>query len=490
MAKGKAIYTPTKPKSRYAGSKRSRSSRGSGRSVASSVKRAAISAAASMVPGGPVVQKAVEYAANSIVNSMSRRGSDASMMSSVSSGSSKTVPALYFKGLKFGTSTGRYRGNFKKPRRTSKPKIETMCLQNGFHSTVETYGTLSDAHCGYIAHSTFDLNGYVAGICGALLRKLLKKGGITVDDRHQEIPFYDYGNSDGFKISYQVYSPTDLGFVHYEFITANNQSLQIILDNFTDFTSHISQYIRDITSLEPWGFQLYSSDRNVTDTNWRLAASLNLQQEKITLFSTSKIVVQNRTSGDQAGREGADPDEKFQLDRVDNTPLVGYIYEFKNGDPRLRNQQIIPAVPQLRKLNAISQIGLQLTKASVLANTGKDYQEPPVPKFWGNISKSSRVILQPGDQKSHSLFFKASGKLLTVLKYLRVEQYNGATAEGLCSGVAGRSAIIALEEKIRSVTTNPIVMVYECEKKIGVMTKSTKPGPMLSYVEERNVSEV
>ncbi|MFN3076444.1 MAG: hypothetical protein ABT940_06120, partial [Alphaproteobacteria bacterium] len=133
-----------------------------------------------MVPGGPLVQKAVEYAANSIASSMSRRGSDASMFSTVPPSYTSGGSSLYLKGIKLGASTGRYRGKFNKPRKTKNPKVETMCLQKGFHTTTEIHGTITDDHCAYIGHSTFDIEGYAHGIVGALLRKLLKKGGITV----------------------------------------------------------------------------------------------------------------------------------------------------------------------------------------------------------------------------------------------------------------------------------------------------------------------
>lgn len=485
MAKRKNIYTPTKPTRR---SNRVRARRGSTGSMSSSVRRAAISAAASMVPGGPLVQKAVEYAANSIASSMSRRGSDASMFSTVPpsySSASTGSGRLYLKGIKLGPSTGRYRGTFKKPRKV-KESVETKCLKYGFHTTQEIHGTITDSHAGYIAHSTVDLDGYVYGIQGALLRKLLKKAGISVDDRNARLPLFDYGNSDGFKITYTVYNPADNGFLHYDFVTTNAMSFQQIISGFSDMTAHILAYIRNTTNNEPWGLQLFSSDRNLTDTNWRLASNLNLTSEVITLYSSSKLVVQNRTSGDLSNREGAAVDEKYQLDRVDNMPLAGYLYEFKHGDPRIRNPTIVPAAPSLYKLNSMSNLGLVLIKASELGGSpsifGKDYQEPPVPKFWGNVAKSSRVILQPGDQKSHYITFKASGKLTNVMKYLRVEGYSVTT--GHLQGVAGKSAILGLEEKIRSVATNPIVMVYECEKKIGVLTKSVKPGPMLSYVLE------
>jgi hypothetical protein len=465
-------------------SQRLRARRGSNSSMSSAARRAAISAAASMVPGGPLVQKAVEYAANSIASSMSsRRGSDASMWSSAPS--YKTVPSTYVRGIKLGSSTGRYKGKFTKPKKI-KESVETKCLKAGWHVTTELHGTVLDPHCGYIAHSTYGGQQFAYSIMGSLLRKLLRKAGITIESKDQEIPFFDYSNSDGFKIQFQVYSPSDNGFLNYDFITANNQSLQTILLTFNDMRNYFLNYLRNITDLEPWGLQLYSSDRNLTDTNWRVAASLNLTQEYIELHSSSKLVVQNRTSGDASGGGN------YELDRVDNVPLTGYLYQFRHGDPRLKNVQLLPNVPSLQKLNTIGENGLSLVRASTLdagvSGPNIDFQEPPVPKFWGNVVKASRVLLQPGEQKSHKLYFKATGRIMNVLKYLRVEHFNNTNQ--LVHGVPGKSALLALEEKIRSTTTNPIVMVYECEKKVGVVSKTTKPAPMMSLVTQEKIDDI
>lgn len=384
-------------------------------------------------------------------------------------------------------STGIYGGTFAKPSKKALAKVETLCLSQGYHRTAETYGAVADTHCAYIHHSTYNAEFAAYSIVAALIRKLFKKAGYTISARNMELMLYDSNNSDGFKVEYLKIDPTTNVTSGSVYVTTNENSLQSIVTNFTAFLSHIVGYIGGLDAdaqYDPYMLNLYISDRNGFDTNWRNIGNLPLQNESITLFSSSSLVVQNRTAGATAAEGNKDSD------RVDNQPLRGYLYEFRNADPRLRNSINVDGSMggnTDRSINVIPQYGMQLVKSADLPT---DYQEPPVPKVFSNVISSSKVVLQPGTMKKCMVSHKMTGKLKTVLLKLRPSVNKNLGGVPHVSGVQGRAQMLALEEYIRTENANTITLQYERELKIGVITKSGKAAPFTSHYTSNAIDRV
>lgn len=375
-----------------------------------------------------------------------------------------------------GSSTGTYAGKFKKARKTRRPKVETKCLAKGYHLTKEIYGRIDDPNCVYLMHNTSPAELISRAIAGYFIRKLLKLGGIQIDSKDAEIPFYENLNSDGFKIELVVQSPIDGSVAATSYITVQNDTLYTLVNNST-LASAIYNYMLNDTGNIPYQFNLYSSDRNALDTNWRLAASINMETEIISLYCSSTMMVQNRTSGSAAV-------DNLSADRVDNQPLVGYMYHFRNSDPRLRQiNQTGSGVTDSINLplgRAVIQ-GISLVRGAQLQTA---LSEPPVPKYWANCDKSSKIRLEPGAMKKSYISHKFHGKFKNVLFKLRAKTRNSDVWVGL----QGRAQMIALEETLRTDSTNLITINYECEHKVGCFGKTKKFAPFSTELTSSNIN--
>lgn len=475
--------------------------------------------ASKYVKGGPIVQKAVEYAANAAIDAImsdntssggslslaSARGSSKDLFSSSSkrgksssSASTQTkrkMPrtiGMSRKGSKkwMSGSTGFYKGSFKRPRQTSQPKVETLCLAKGFHCTKEYFGKIEDPHTVYLHHSTFEIDLYARSICAALIRKLFKKAGITVEDRSRELNLSNVANSSGFRIVFVTQNPVGGNVSNLDYDTKDNYSLSDLITDWPAFTDYFKDYIKAASVDDvPMQLILYDRRNNGAGTDaFRIAANMYLNHEYLDLYSQSKLIVQNRTAGDGA----TTTEEKAQLDRIDNQPLQGYIYEYKNADPRLNIVGTTGESFDNMGLNYTTGSGLLLLRAATLGSSGSapnvfvQYEEPPVPKTWANIAKSSKILLQPGTMKKTYISHKFSGKIVNVMKALRVEYHTGTAY----AGVKGKSQIIALEEKLRTTSTNPVTVMYECEKKIGAVFKTRGKVPFITELTTQNVNNL
>lgn len=374
-------------------------------------------------------------------------------------------------------STAKYVGGFARPSKSAKAITETQCLRNGYHCTSEIYGRIEDQHCVYVSHSTYHRELIARAICGSLLRKLFKVAGISVNNRMQELPLNSFTNSSGFQISYVIYEPTIGSYVGYNHVIVDDKNFTAVLNDFTQFTGHISSYMLgdDISGLLPYSLSLSQADDNIAITNYRLVSKLDLTSEHITLHVSSNLKVQNRTAGDNAIPE--DNEIRYASDRIDNQPLKGYIYQFSNSDPRLRNPQTHPNLEE-NLLSRASEYGITLVRANQVAQR---FEEPPVPKAWSNLSSSSRISLQPGDLKNTFLSHTFSGYLNTVLRSLRCSGKSLIAGGYVLSGIAGKCQMIAMEEILRTAGTNPITLQYEREVKVGCIPKTKiKNHPLIS----------
>lgn len=370
-------------------------------------------------------------------------------------------------------------GKFKKPGQFKKGEgFEGKALRNGYHLTAERFGTVTDSDCVYIYHSNYDQARIARALTGALLRTLFRKAGIEIGNQEQEIPFYGTDDSDGYKIVYSSRNPVDNTQVSIEYLVAGNIAFQNIVSSWSVGGGTMGQQFIDAmlnlpNQNEPYLLSLYASDRNGLSTNWRLAATMTLQDEMIVLQSTSAIMVQNRTQGSSA-QSG-----EFSSDRVDNQPLKGYLYQFKNGDPRLKTNQIRDIGPNDAEDVAYSTgdaTGMRTFGGSAVGSSNQLMQEPPVPSIWRNVDSAAKIYLEPGTMKRSKVTTFIKNRLPELLRRLRVTHlatnYLGLQAYSGLRGMA--SQIIALEETLRTPTANLITCLFEGELKVGAYTYTKK----------------
>lgn len=384
-----------------------------------------------------------------------------------------------------GVSTGKYVGKFKSPDKSKKAKTQTYYLSKGFHTTMEKFGTFSDPHCLYVGHSTFYAGQVSRTIMGALLRKLFLRAGIPIGSRGQELPNSGPYDATGFRVIFEVRRNEDNQVTSWVYDITNNSTLTSLIDGFNDMRLYFyyklidesPQYYPQVNSA-PYALYLYAQDANTEALQYRNLSTMLLQNEKMNIGMKSEMTIQNRTYG--AGATGAD------LDRVDNQPLQGYLYEFSNAAPKLRYS---PSSPESE--NAIDRVSLEGTifaKASAYpAESGLD--EPPVPAKWSNLIKSSRVTLQPGEMKKCSVAIKYIGVFPTLFESLCANRFVvvGGDPTKYVNKVKGRSQILCLEEILRTPSENQVTLAFEQEFTCGVTFKTRKLSPLNTEFQKQDV---
>ena len=390
-----------------------------------------------------------------------------------------------------GASSGSYKGRFAKPKRI-KQTIEQMCLSQGTHTTVEQYGTLADPDCVFLTHSSGYINEICRSLAYTLMRKIMTKAGFKITNYFAEVaatnPLAGNNppeNSDGLRFVFTTKNAITSSYNNYTYDTVNNQSFNDIAVAFIDLQNRIIDYVRNNLSEEPYKLAVYRRDFTTLTTHWNLAAEMFLEDCKTQIYVTSSLSVQNRTKAALNG-EGTSA-EQNQTDRVDSQPVKGYLYEFAHADPRVRHNgpSVSAALLANNEFNYMDDNGLKLIRGA----TYQGATEPFVPKYFANVTKATKILLQPGDIKKTVFTVKFSGKMTNVIKSLAVKQWISITAD--FSGMKGKCQMIALEELLRTPSTNLITLAYEREIKIGtIVTHSLRQAPMETRLIHEQINNI
>lgn len=377
----------------------------------------------------------------------------------------------------------RFRYKTKKMKMKKKVNEMVECMKYGYHITRELYGTLTDPHIGYIIHSTNEYNYLVRIIVGAMVRKLFKKSGINVETRQQTLPLETNLTSgpNAFMIKWirTKFSTSDQTESVYEI--PNNAGLDDIINGLTTLTNHIISYLTDPQAEEITHLRLYMRTTDLAQADERrLVAELDLKNEEFHFCSTSKLKVQNRTKGDTTG---ADND----ADRVDNTPVYGKLYEFKGGSIKMKTVDNSDFDYNLY-FNSMPANGLNLVRGGEIP----DYEEPPTGKHFMNCVGQVKVYLNPGDIKYATISYNYSGKFKNFMDKFKAKNYgNQVNAAFRYAGIPGKTQMIALEEVIRSISSNPIVLVYERQITMGgYITSKRRAVPFTTQLTSEQISNL
>jgi len=366
------------------------------------------------------------------------------------------------------TSTGVHAGKFKKPKRV-KDTLATLCLSKGYKEDYEEYGRIEDPNTVYIGHSTKHVTGYAKSLVAMFVRKLFKTAGYPIGNRNERLDLFGFNNADGFKLEYYTLDPSTGGLtLHSTHVTTVGETIDTVINGMAAMQAQIVDYISNrgtgvggFVHNEPFKLLLFSSDRNVLETNWRMASCVNLTTEYVVMYAKSTLVVQNRSAGANAGATDK------SADRVDNQPLEGKIYEFSQATSRVAHVHF----QTNERLNRSDVTGLNLVRAGQFGDAG--YQNSPDPKLWTNCNKTSKILLQPGTMKTTSITHVFKGKFMTVLRRMRAAE----TLAPYFIGGAGKFQWIQLEESLRTQSENPVTVQYERRVQIGCYsTKSKTPA--------------
>jgi len=385
------------------------------------------------------------------------------------------------------SSGSTYAGKFKKPRKHKK-SMEQRFLSQGFLSTTEQYGTVADPDCVYLIHST----GYLLELANvmnvALLRKVMNKAGFKITNVNNEIAASapisagvdPAENSSGLRFVFTCKQMTTMNTRNYVYDTLDNQSFMDVTRLWTDMRDRIVDFFRGQGEiLEPYRIAVYQRDSTIASNNWNLGAEIFLEDCHMEIAMASNLVVQNRTlaSLDTIGVAA----DQVSTDRVDAQPVKGWLYEFKHADPRTRHSAAgaTATISSNEFWTNMRDMGIRLIRGEQFTGnvstvggattviTGAT--EPFVPKYFANCVKSSRILLQPGEVKKTGFTWKLSGKVINIFKKLKVVLWQGTDSS--FAGMVGKCQMIALEEVMRTPSTNKVTIAYERELKIGVIVK-------------------
>lgn len=365
---------------------------------------------------------------------------------------------------------GFFKGKFN-PVKSNKATVEEKAMTLGYGSTLENYGKAQGTEIVWIGATTFNLDELAFNLAKAVLRKLLKIAGITTTNADIQLQTHvDYvsGNpvdGSGFQVCYQSVnaSGTKSNFF-YNF--AAGETLNT-LATLSGLVNQIKNYALATDSYITECVKLYQTDNTASSDRGRLVATLNLLNEKVHYSSSIKLVVQNRTKGATGTTDN--------LDVIDAQPLKGMMYYFKKGNPTVREQPGTFAPPNT--ISIMSRWPPQSVHLFSDTTTGYDQQlrNPPKPSFWNNCSKSSYISLEPGDLKDVTL---SNSTELYFDKFIRkLSWITGGT--GSRTQKVGDTVFIALEERLNSGSSNPIVVNYECETNTHVYLTTNRLDPIV-----------
>lgn len=374
-------------------------------------------------------------------------------------------------------STGKYVGKLKKTKRYKKSVTLSKAAKNGYILNNDLTGNVSDPQCVYLYHSTYDINMIARGMIGGMLRALFKKAGIDVSNENTEFPLYDAAHSEQYKIVYNDRNPvtqdsTTVPTYRYEYTIVDNTTFRSMMDDICQYhLSPATPFKRLIDTMfgdsENIPFTLTLTVRDNSPDNvvspWRTHTHLTLSNQRMSIICKSAIMVQNRTKGSAAGATD------YSDQRIDNQPLRGKLYEFKNGDPRVRTPMTIGngISDQFEFLfNSGASPSVRTWGQLVIPN---DYVEsPPMGKFWKNVKKTSNVLIQPGDIKSAEIEVAYDLPIPELIVKFRVAAEGAYKGPGIYYGLKShKSQILALEEVLKTPADNFINAQFQVRQLVG-----------------------
>jgi len=374
------------------------------------------------------------------------------------------------------STMGFYKGPFKKPSKFNLKTFEGRYASKGYVQRRETNGVITDDHACYVGHSTFDPVMIQGTVAGCLLRKLMKIGGVPINDRAMLLPMNSLTSAVGFKVEFSTITENGVIALYDSFVFLSSTNFSGILGGLGTFQNFIGECLINTTAeieVKPYMLTLYQEDRyQLTPelATQRLVAKLDLSEEIIDLKIHSELTLQNRTNAAQAA-----PGSYYASDRTDSQPLKGRIYEFRNGDPRLR----IPNVAQTL-IDQVPVDGAILIRATDL---GTDWQNVPPPNHFANISKSGLVKMDPGHMKKGYINYSFQGTFLNMLVKLRAATIVAVSGITYASRMLGHCQLIGFEEEMRTPSVNPVAIAYERQLTVGATCRTKPPAPLKAGLE-------
>jgi len=349
-------------------------------------------------------------------------------------------------------TTGSYKGRFK-GRRKRYPvkrvasKSKEYYAERGVTFDLETNGSISDANCVYLGHSSFSPYYLMQCTIQAILRQVFFRAfNWTPASVEEKIPANaDLDNSTEFTLIFKSTNMQTAATTTVNYIFGLTESISTLSNQaaiqafFITCSTGLSQKIQSISLVQ-------------TSLPKSTHVTLDLSTATISYFANSQLKVQNVTTPDTINLESTD---------VNNVPLVGRMYTLAKPYPDTQ------ALSPLRLNWMNTDTGMITHVAGDLTSGGRNFnalKEPPSPGFFSGCRSSMKLRLEPGAIKMSSC---RSSRSMDMHGFLQAISYNNTVSNNVTT-LLGGSKVLALERVISVQGTLPIKLFYENNVSMGV----------------------
>lgn len=365
-----------------------------------------------------------------------------------------------------GRRGGVFTGYFSKPRNFRKNPVEKFA--KGALRSQEVTGTITDPNIVYLAHSTICFDQALACVVQAVIRRVLYEllsidvadplTSISPSNTNTTTPILQLNytaNGSNFNVQHFMTPTTSINSIVTTFAPTFRQFAQGGAPNSSD------------NAVELMNIEYLINKQDSTGSNLANIGTFSFSDYKVHFFSTSSIKIQNRTVG---------ADGSADAENVSSTPVVGTQITFKGAVPKPRGPWA-PFDGDTKLFNTMDfETGVNLIRGAQLSN---EFNDRPLPSFFGNATKSSQIRLDPGEIKQDKYTNSYNMGLLYFLKKLRFNKGDAtaaasAIAQNLYYGI-GTSTMYAIEEVINVSSTQNIRLAYEVQRNVGAYLTRIKP---------------
>lgn len=279
------------------------------------------------------------------------------------------------------TSNSRSGGFFRRNTRPGFRRYQTryVASRKGVIGTFETGGIINDNQSVYIGHNTCPPNRLQFMILQALVKSLFNKLGVYPTSTG--LALTNTISGDTFRIAYRANSDAGTGESYFDYVFVGATTPDTIVANIINLTAW-----KNATNTVEFLRAEYFPDAANTDLPY---CKLILTNAKLVIASKSSLKIQNRTVNET---------DEENRNEVDNVPLYGKSYYGTGNGAQYVNQNMAVVPFITHRLHGV------LAKPSSDASL----DEPPLPQHFTNVSKASKVKLEPGQIKTSVLVTKVT----------------------------------------------------------------------------------
>jgi len=363
---------------------------------------------------------------------------------------------------------------------TKTKKFHKKVTDKYFSNIIEAQGTISDANCVYIGHSTMPPDRALRNVAYAMFRALWANRGFYIQDFQGVLP----GN---YRIIAQ-YRESPTGVVTDATVSdgVGTKSLDNHVNDFVVwYLNQVStlgnkQIIVDTLVYTPYTAAGISTGNEISAD----VSIYNLHASSIHLISINNFKVQNRTK-----HLAGTTDEEETTTANDTAPLVGMIYGGKSNGMWVKTNR----GNNLTSLVAADSTGIIGYCPTTAGTLHSDLWEPPAPSYFANCHKVGSIKLEPGEIKTSKLVSKYRSNISRFLMELAPvfnASYNVAFRQGTYN-------ILAMEKllgiKSSAVVQPKVEVAYELNNKMmtfATLVKQSYTSQRFEKLDNINFSDV